>query len=31
MYRVVEQFYCTPETNINLYVNYPSIKKLNRI
>ena len=26
MYRVVESLYCIPETNITLYVSYPSIK-----
>jgi len=27
MSRIVESLYCTPETNITLYVNYASIKK----
>ena len=27
MYRIVESLYCTPETNITLYVNYTGIKK----
>ena len=26
MYRIVESLYCTPETNITLYVNYTLIK-----
>ena len=26
MYRVVESLYCTPETNITLYVNYLEFK-----
>ena len=26
MYRIVESLYCTPETNITLYVNYTEIK-----
>ena len=26
MYRIVESLYCTPETNITLYVNYIGIK-----
>ena len=26
MYRIVESVYCTPETNITLYVNYTRIK-----
>ena len=26
MYRIVESLYCTPETNITLYVNYTGIK-----
>ena len=32
-YRVAELLYCTPETNITLYVNYTGmkIKKLNKI
>ena len=27
MYRIVKLLFCTPETNITLYVNYISIKK----
>ena len=26
MYRIVESLYCTPETNITLYVNHTGIK-----
>ena len=29
MYRIVESLYCTPETNVTLYVNYTRIKKIN--
>ena len=31
MYRIVESLYCTPETNITLYVNYTGIKIKNKI
>ena len=27
MHRIIESLYCTPETNITLYANYPEILK----
>ena len=30
MYTIIESLSCTPETNIMLYVNYTSIKVINK-
>lgn len=30
MYKIIDSVYCTPETNMTLYVNYTEILKVNR-